>query len=43
MQNIMRLRNKFHFAITEFFQTINQKYTPDLKKLLTLKFQFFEK
>ncbi len=35
--------NKFHFAITEFFQTINQKHSPDLKKLLTLKFQFFEK
>ena len=35
--------DKFHFAITDFFQTINQKYNPDLKKLLTLKFQFFEK
>ena len=35
--------DKFHFAITDFFQTINQKYNPDLKKLLTLNFQFFEK
>ena len=34
--------DKFHFAITDFFQTINQKYNPDLKKFLTLKFQFFE-
>jgi transposase len=33
---------KFHLAITEFFQTINQKYSVDLKKLLTLKFQFFQ-
>lgn len=32
----------FHNAITGFFQTINQKYNDDLKKLLTLKFQFFE-
>jgi transposase len=35
--------NKFHSAITEFFQTINQKYNPDLKTLLTLNFHFFEK
>lgn len=34
---------KFHLAITEFFQTINQKYNPDLKNLMTLKFQFFKK
>ena len=33
---------KFHSAITDFFQTINQKYNADLKNLLTLKFQFFE-
>ena len=33
---------KFHDAITDFFQTINQKYTDDLKNLLTLKFQFFQ-
>jgi transposase len=32
----------FHSAITGFFQTINHKYNPDLKTLLTLKFQFFE-
>ena len=32
----------FHNAITEFFQTINQKYKDDLKNLLTLNFQFFE-
>ena len=34
---------KFHSAINGVFQTINQKYNPDLKKFLTLKFQFFEK
>jgi transposase len=33
---------KFHLAITEFFQDVNQKYNDDLKKLLTLKFQYFE-
>lgn len=33
---------KFHAAINDFFQTVNQKYTLDLKSLLTLKFQFFE-
>jgi transposase len=33
---------KFHSAITEFFQTVNQKYKPDLKNLLSLKFQFFD-
>jgi len=32
---------KFHTAITEFFQTVNQKYHTDLNKLLTLEFQFF--
>jgi transposase len=32
----------FHSAITGFFQTVNQKYSADLKTLLTLKFQFFE-
>jgi len=35
--------SKFHSAITGFFQTINQEYNPELKKLLTLKFQFFGK
>ena len=34
---------KFHLAITNFFQIINQKYNSELKDLLTLKFQFFEK
>lgn len=34
---------KFHNAITGFFQTVNQKYNADLKKMLTLKFQFFNK
>lgn len=34
--------SEFHFAITNFFQEINTKYNYDLKKLLTLKFQFFE-
>ena len=33
---------KFHQAITGFFQTVTQKYSDDLKNLLTLKFQFFE-
>lgn len=33
----------FHSAINDFFQEINNKYNADLKKLLTLKFQFFEK
>lgn len=33
--------DKFHNAITGFFETINQKYNPELKNLLTLKFQFF--
>jgi len=32
---------KFHQAITEFFKGINQKYKDDLKKIMTLKFQFF--
>ncbi len=34
---------KFHTAITDFFQTVNQKYKTDLNNLLTLKFQFFQK
>lgn len=34
---------KFHQAIYNFFQTINQKHNPALHKLLTLKFQFFDK
>jgi len=33
---------EFHSAITGFFQTINQKHSIDLKKLLTLNFQSFE-
>ncbi|MCK9204471.1 MAG: IS630 family transposase [Bacteroidales bacterium] len=33
---------KFHLAITNFFQIINQRYNSELKDLLTLKFQFFE-
>jgi transposase len=33
---------KFHSAISEFFQTINQKYNSDLTTLLSLKFQFFD-
>jgi transposase len=33
---------KFHKAITDFFQTVNQKYKADLKRILTLKFQFFK-
>jgi len=33
---------KFHLAITDFFQIINQKFNSELKDLLTLKFQFFE-
>lgn len=34
--------DKFHKAVTEFFQTVNQKYNADLKNILTLKFQFFK-
>ena len=34
---------KFHQAINHFFQAINQKHNPALHKLLTLKFQFFDK
>lgn len=33
---------KFHAAITGFFQTVNKKYNEDLKNLLTLNFQFFQ-
>jgi transposase len=33
---------KFHLSITDFFQTVNQKYKDDLKKLLTLNFQSFQ-
>lgn len=32
---------KFHQAIIDFFQRVNQKYNDDLKNILTLKFQFF--
>ena len=32
---------KFHLAITDFFQGINQKYNVELKNIMTLKFQFF--
>lgn len=35
--------DKFHSAITNFFQTVNQKYHQNLENLLTLKFQFFDK
>ncbi|MBK7884137.1 MAG: transposase [Chitinophagaceae bacterium] len=34
---------KFHQAINDFFQHINQKHNPELHKLLTLNFQFFDK
>ena len=34
--------DKFHTAIRGFFQRVNQKHNSDLKKLLTLKFQFFQ-
>jgi transposase len=33
----------FHSAIQSFFITINQKYQTELKSLLSLKFQFFDK
>jgi transposase len=33
----------FHNAIQNFFININQKYQSDLKSLLSLKFQFFDK
>lgn len=32
---------KFHNAITDFFQTVNESYGPDLKSLLSLNFQYF--
>ena len=32
----------FHQAINTFFQNINNDYLPDLQKLLTLNFQFFD-
>jgi transposase len=32
----------FHYAITNFLKTINQKYNADLQNLLTLKFQLFQ-
>ena len=35
--------HKFHEAIHTFFQNINQKHNLELQKLLTLKFQFFDK
>lgn len=34
--------DKFHNAIREFFQTVNQKYCTDLKNILTLNFHFFQ-
>lgn len=33
---------KFHKAVTAFFQSINQNFRTDLKKLMTLNFQFFD-
>jgi transposase len=33
----------FHHAVSSFFQTINKIHNQDLKKLLTLNFQFFDK
>ena len=33
----------FHAAIKTFFQNINKKHNNNLQKLLTLKFQFFDK
>jgi len=32
----------FHEAIQNFFEGINQNYKPQLSKLLTLKFLFFD-
>lgn len=34
---------EFHQAIQNFFTTINEKYQSELKSLLSLKFQFFDK
>lgn len=34
-------KDKFHQAITGFFEIINQEHKDDLKDLLTLNFQFF--
>ncbi|MGH2645087.1 MAG: IS630 family transposase [Chitinophagaceae bacterium] len=33
---------EFHLAIQTFFENINQEYQKELKRLLTLKFQFFD-
>jgi transposase len=34
---------EFHHAVRDFFNDINGKYADELKSLLTLKFQFFDK
>ena len=34
---------KFHQAINTFLQNINQNHNPELQKLLTLNFQFFDR
>lgn len=34
---------KFHQAINNFFENINQDHNTELQKLLTLNFQFFDK
>src|SRR4051794_2084788 len=34
--------NRFHQAITSFFENINQLHQPELETLLTLKFQYFD-
>jgi transposase len=34
---------KFHQAVNDFFEKINQNHNPELQKLLTLNFQFFDK
>jgi transposase len=35
--------DKFHEAITTFFQNVNKEHNDELQKTMTLKFQFFDK
>ena len=34
---------EFHQTVKNFFTDVNKKYASELKSLLTLKFQFFDK
>src|SRR5699024_386710 len=37
-----RKPSEFHSAIRDFFENINQKHQTELKRLFSLKFQFFD-